>query len=175
MRNVLVRLALGALMMGSAACMAAPEAGFVRFEFSRYDGEGTFVLFRTDVNVQSGKVHFCFLDSNAARNPKIDELAGPVYRGEPWTGHYDLDGDKGTLCFDTELAGGRQWFATAAPVHTGMGAVQFYFTGTIQPDKAKRGRYLMDGTLVEFEWQPDMRPGMRSYASEVRVRERNVK
>ncbi len=175
MRNVLVKLALGALMMGSAACMAEPEQGFVRFEFSRYDGEGTFVLFRVDVNMQSRKVHLCFLDSNAARNPKIDDLAGRVYRGEPWTGHYDLEGDQGTLCFDTELAGGREWFATPAPVHTETEAVQFYFTGTIRPEAAKRGGYVMDGTLVEFDWQPDMQPGMRSYASEVRVRERNVK
>ena len=134
-------------MMYSFSTLAATDTSkLIRFEFSNYEGEGSFNLYRLDINLKSKVGQFCFLDSVNANLP--NELAGIVYREEAWSGHFDFDKENNKACFDIQLADAVDWFASPKPIKYGAYEYQYFFLGKITPiPLANETQYSLNGDL----------------------------
>lgn len=141
---------IATLLLYSSSAVAAPTGSqLVRFEFSNYEGEGAFTLYRIDVNLKSRNGHLCFLDSTNVIIPH--DIAGIVYREESWTGHFDFDKAQNKACFDFQLAKAVDWFASPKPIAYGEYEYQMFFIGKLTSISSaatvKEASYLLNGDL----------------------------
>lgn len=138
------------VMLAFVISPAMSMSKLIRFEFENYDGEGTFSLYRLDVNQETREGRLCFVNSIFISNMS-DELPGIVYRGESWTGHLDFDREKNKACSDIELASGVDWFSSPQAIKYGDYEYQFFFIGKISPfTNLGKTSYFLDGDLTIF-------------------------
>lgn len=156
------------LLFSCSPVFAEKEAASLRFDFQESLGEGTFNLYRLNINIETRLGRFCFVDSEEIRQVP-DDLPGIVYRGEPWADHFDFEREHNKACFDVQLAFANDAFSSPKPFEYGGYEYQFFFDGKIRSAALDvKGKYYIDGNLTYFSRQVQPR-GRDIYIAHVTV------